>query len=428
MRKLLSSFLTSEGLRQSFITIVGNTFATGLSAIALILISRLLGPVQFGEFSVGFAIIMIINKLNDAGLNAANVRFGAQLAEDKEAVSRVFSYTLKIKLILSVIIVVVGLVISPWIVQVLRFSQPEIIYLAFLLSVASTWYEQLLSMLQAVHRFSQAVVVNALQSSTKLLGIILLYLFHSGQSVPIFVWYMIAPLVPFLFVKKLLPSWVKINPTQKLGKESHFVWELARHSAVGFIAAGLIENVDVLFVQRYLSTYETGLLSGVSRIAMMLLLVAYSLGNVLYPRVAQYQEKKHLQKYLKKACMLALLSIVGFVVFLPFAQLIVWLTIGPEYLPGSFVLNILAAASFLTIATIPFLALFYSFKADWYFSVSGIIQLVITLVGNAYFVPQYGLEASAWTRLATRLFLFLFTAGLALWLYRQKYIVAKKYA
>jgi O-antigen/teichoic acid export membrane protein len=426
MRKLLSSFLTSEGLRQSFITIVGNTFATGLSAVALILISRLLGPVQFGEFSVGFAIIMILNKLNDAGLNAANLKFGAQLAESKEAVNRVFSYTLKIKLVLSVIIIAIGLLVSPWLVALLHFSQPQIIYLAFILSVASTWYEQLLSMLQAVHRFTQAVVVNALQSGTKLIGILLLYFLHFGQSMPIFVLYMLAPLVPILFSWKLLPQWVKLTPTKNLKKESHFVWQLARHSAIGFIAAGLIENLDVLFVQKYLSSYETGLLSGVSRIAMMLLLVAYSLGNVLYPRVAKYQEKAHVQNYLKKASMLALLSIGGFIAFLPFAHLVVLLTIGPEYLPGAFILNILAAASFLTIATVPFLALFYSFKADWYFSVSGLIQLAITVVGNIVFVPRYGLEASAWTRLTSRLFLFFFTFGLALWLYREKYVIAKK--
>jgi O-antigen/teichoic acid export membrane protein len=429
-RKKILTLALSDGLRQSLITVVGNTFATGLSALALILISRMLGPVKFGEFSVGFAIILILNKFNDGGLGSATLKFAAKFSHDKEAVNRIFSYTWQVKLALSAVVFLSGIIISPFIVDFLHFDQPIIIYLAFFLSAASTWYEQLLNMLQALHRFSEAVVVNALQSGAKLLGIALFYFFSVTQSVPIFALYMLAPLVPIFFSKKLMPKWVKIRlfnveggkKTQAFIAEKAQLLAMAKHSAIGFIAAGLIENIDVLFVQRYLSNYETGLLAGVSRIAMMLLLIAYSLGNVLYPRVAKYHEKTHLQKYISKAAMLAVLCIFGFLAFLPFSRFTVWLTIGPAYLPGSSILNILAAASFLTIATVPFLALFYSLKADWYFSVSGILQLAIMIAGNMLFVPHYGLIASAWTRLVTRIFLFCFTAGCALWLYYAKYV------
>ncbi len=420
MHPVIHSLKASTGLKQSLVTVVGNTFATGISAVALILISRLLGPVQFGQFSVAFAIVLILTRLNDAGLNATLLRFAGG-KDDRENTSYIFAYTLRLKLMVSVVILSLGLLLTPVMVQVLHFSQPLLLYLAVILSVATTWYEHLLAMLQSLHRFNQAVLINAMQSSSKLAGLLVLWGAGQALALPIFSWYMFAPFVPFLFVRQLLPRWLTWPSVLNKAELNQAVMDMARHSAVGFITAGLIENVDILFVQRYLSPFETGLMGGVSRIAMMMSLVAYSLGNVLYPRVARYQSREDLAPYLKKAAIVAGAAVLGWLAFLPFAKWSIIFTIGQEYVSGISILVILTAASFLTIATVPFLALFYSLKANWYFSVSGVLQLVIVLVGNGLFVPDYGLEAAAWTRLVTRLFLFGFTAGLALKLYHQKY-------
>src|SRR5258707_10059407 len=128
MRQYIQKLHQSDGLRQSLITVVGNTLATGLSAIALILISRMLGPVQFGEFSVGFAIIMILNRLNDFGLNTTITKFASRSAQDQESVQNIFGYTLKVKLVFSIILIVTGLIVTPFLVQLLHFQQPILIY------------------------------------------------------------------------------------------------------------------------------------------------------------------------------------------------------------------------------------------------------------------------------------------------------------
>jgi O-antigen/teichoic acid export membrane protein len=187
------------------------------------------------------------------------------------------------------------------------------------------------------------------------------------------------------------------------------------------MSAGIIENIDIFFIQRSLNIYETGLYSGVSRIAMMITLIAYSMGNVLYPRVAKYKSSDHLGRYLKKASGVALLALLGFLAFLPISRWVIFFTIGPDYLSGQVIMNLLALSSFLVIASIPFVALFYTLKATWYFSVSAVLQLIIVLVGNFYYVPLYGLEAAAWTRLVTRLFLFTFTVITGLVLYQREY-------
>ena len=148
-------------------------------------------------------------------------------------------------------------------------------------------------------------------------------------------------------------------------------------------------------------------------------MIAYSLGTVLYPRVAQYKSREVLRSYLKKAGLILLATVAGFICFIPLGKLAILLTIGPEYIAGLSVLYILVGAACISIASVPFAALFFSFTADWYFSVGGVLQLIIILVANAYFIPLYGLEAAAWARLGTKLVFFFFTISVGSILYNR---------
>lgn len=417
--KLLSLF-KSTGLRQSIFSLVGNTAATGISAISLMFISRLLGPEKFGEFSVGFALVLILLRVNDFGLNATILKFVGEKPEKLDVIA-INTFTLKLKFYTTLAILFIAVLGTPFLARTLNFPDQNLLLFSIFFGIWTVYYEQLQSLLQALHLFSQAIVINVIQASIKLLAALSFYFFRIESTFVILNTYMFAPAVPVLLCKKLLPDWLTFSFTRPNQELQHKIINMAKHTSVAFISAGIIENIDILFVQRYLNFYETGLLGGVSRIALLFSLIAYSLGNVLNPRVARYKDKKDVRSYIKKAVVLLFACIAGFVAFIPFAKLAITFTVGPEYLPGVSILYILTAASFLAIAAIPFLALFYTFDASWYFSVSGIIQLLIVIVGNVVFVPHYGLEAAAWTRLATRLFLFLFTCTVALYLYRKKY-------
>lgn len=410
----------SKGLVQTAIILSGSIIASGLSAVALIVITRQLGPQSFGEFSVGFAILLMLVKLNDLGMTNTVQRFAAQ-EKDPEKINRLFSLATRIKLTGAVCIAVCGVLFSGTIANLLHFAHPNIILLAFLLSAATTVYEHVQAMLQSLHRFAQSSLVNVVQSVVKVVGAGILFLTHSSAATPTFSWYSAAPFAPVLLAPFLFPSWVKVNPFKKYTKELALIKKHALHSAFAFISAGIIENVDVLFVQKYLNTYETGLLGGVSRIALLFSILAYALGSVLNPRVAQYTNKKDMRAFLIKGLLLALAVGVGFLLFLPISKWVLMLTIGPAYLPGLSILNILVASSLLTVAVMPFIALFFSFEMPWYFSLSGLLQLLIIIIGNGVFVPEYGLSAAAWTRLAARVALFVFTVTVAFYTYKKTY-------
>lgn len=420
LRQIFPFFLRSSGLRQSVITIVGNTLATGLSAVSLILISRILGPADFGIFTVGFAIVILLSKVIDGGLISTVLKFAGSSTTDEER-NAYFSVTFKFKLLVTLVVVVVGLIFTPQLAQFLNFSNVAIIRLSFLLVPGTIFYEQLQTMLQALHQFSKAVALNALQASTKLIGMLLFLLFSIKSNVGIFSFYIAAPFTSLLVAKYLLPHSVKLNIFGSYPSAQAKILRMVRHTSIAVLAAGIIENIDVLFVQKYLNVYETGLFGGVSRIAMIFMLIAYSMATVLNPRVAKYTTKFHLGAYLRKAFLIVGVSLLGFLSVIPLAKWLIVLTIGQAYISATPVLLILLASSFLTIAVVPFIALFYSYNQHWYFSVSGLLQLLIVVAGNFIFVPIYGLEAAAWTRLASRTFLFMFTVTLGLYYYYKLY-------
>lgn len=423
MREMFRGIWRSTGVQQSLLTVAGNLTATGLSAVALILITRFLGPEKFGIFTVGFSLSLILNRLNDAGLNTVILKFASSAKNDRDR-SALYAATLRYKLILSGILLLAGLAFSAPLAGFLNLSEPSIVVMALLVSFATTYFEHLISVLQSVHFFTQAVVAAILASVFKLGVGLALWVFPSAQVVSIYAWYMVGPLLPLLFSGWLAPKNALLALRAPNTALRNKIFGLSKHASVALISAGIIENVDVLFLQKHLDSYETGLYGGVSKIALLFGVVAYSLANVLDPRVARYKTKAHLTSYLKKAWGVVGLATLGFLAFLPVAHFLLIWTIGPEYLAGLPILWMLTGASFLAIAAVPFIALFYSLDANWYFSVSGVLQLAIVLVGNAVFVPLYGLEAAAWTRLAVRAFLLIFSAGLGIVLVRRQYAKA----
>lgn len=414
---------TSLGLQQSIINITGSVIASGLAAISLILLSRFLGPDHFGQFSTAFALLLILVRLNDLGLSVATSKL-VPIADTPEERDTLLSQILRLRIAYAGITIVIGVIVSQFLSKYLLASNPSLILLAFILSSATALFEHTQFSLQALQRFKLSALINSAQGFLKLLFVIpfILMIMQNNVSleimvVLIFIFYMLSPAFPIILAKaikpKLLPLHIALDESVNLNLLRIKIWKIAKHASLGIVAAGVIENVDILFAQAALNDYEAGLLGGTSRIALLLYILAYALGNVLNPRVARYRDWINMHKFWSKAWLIVGGSVVGFVLSMFFAQPLILCTIGRAYLPALVVLRIMFAAGFISIAVMPFIAMFYAFDKAWYFSVSGIVQLIIVLVGNSLFVPIYGIEAAAWTRVVARAVLLIFTIYLA---------------
>lgn len=422
MIKKIRSLLSSEGFQQTLITVVGNTGATGISALSIMITSRLLGPTLFGEFSVGFALSIVITKINDIGLSAALHRF-VSTAFSRDEKNAYLSYALRLRSIVALGLFIASLLAAPYLQSVLKLTNQAVLYSSITLGFFISYYDHLIALLQSLHLFTQAVIVNAIQAGAKFLGALFFWAIGSHDLTSMYVWYTAAPAFPLFFIPWLVPSWVRLTNQPLAAAKRAALLEMAGHSAVTHVSNNIVEQVMVIIVQGFLSTYDSGLLGGVYRLALLFSLAAISLGNVLYPRVARYHQKADIQKYLGKAIALSLAGFASFIVLAPLAHFLVVFTIGSAYLAGLPVLYILLGAVCIQLATVPFIALFYSLKQTWYFSVSGVLLLGITILGNVIFLPQYGLVVAGWSQVAARLSIFIFTVGLSIYALKEKKLI-----
>lgn len=122
--------IAEHSARGGYYLFIGNTLSTGILAISSIIIARLLGPADYGLFSLSIVVPSLLIGLIDVGITSAITRFSAKLrAEDKnpevESVIRIgFFFELAVGIIAS-IFCFIHLTLLPMI-GVLNFTDMEI--------------------------------------------------------------------------------------------------------------------------------------------------------------------------------------------------------------------------------------------------------------------------------------------------------------
>lgn len=422
MHKLVSSALSSSGLKSAAITTIGNISATGVAAIAMIIFSRVLGPQQFGVFSVLFSVMLIVSRIGDMGINIAVSR---AIAQNSKQLSLATSYSQTgsfLKLAIMLLVVGVGVIFARPITTAwlnLDASYTTLFVVVLTLSITIVIYEYVGTLLQARHAFATSVLTNVIQSSLKLLVALGSFFVTSLTLSFITTSYLIAPLIGAgvgLFVISLRDLYPIYNPTI-----ARKIISVARWTSVAILASTLAENVDVIIVQQYLTAYDTGIYAAATRIATVASLVGWSLGTVLNMRVAKYKDQKNLNKYLKKAATLSVAALLLTLAVILITTPLVTLTLGVEYLASIPVLNVLLLSTALLTATSPFVALFYAFDYPRYFAISGILTAVILIAADLLLIPMFGLNGAALARVIMRIIVLLYTLSAASRQYQKAY-------
>lgn len=410
VQRVITVLRSSQAVRQSAVLTFGSMLTGVISAVALIYISRVLGPTQFGIFSVGTAIMMIVAKVGDLGLSTIITRQLPKLHNDPASAKEFLGQVSKWKLSLTIVGLALLALIIPFGERLFNYPHPHLLALALIGSVGLILYEYVLLVLSALHQFAWVTALNVIQAALKVITFVALGMLGYATATTVSVFYYAAPFVATLFIASFFAQWFFIRPATASDRMRKEVRKHIIHAGIGMVAMTLIANMDVLFVQKYLSAFETGIYSASMRIALFVNFLAGAIGGVLNNRVARYQTRQLLSSYLKKSISVIALAGVGFITFLPLARYILIFTIGPEFISGLVPMIILVFNAFLALAIIPFISFFYAVNHPKYFSLGGVLQVVVICCGNLLFLPMYGLNAAAWSRVMATLLHLIFTA------------------
>lgn len=403
------SILKSEGIKSSAIVTIGNLFGTAVSAIALIIISRHLGPTGFGIFSAAFSLMMIIVRLGDFGLNLALQRHLAR--SDKPLENKSISNIFNIKMHLSIAITITAILLSGLLdTHILHFNNRSLIILAILSSLGVSLYEYVGVIAQSAHKFLYFAFSVIFQATGKIIAAITLVLSSLLDPLSAIALYGLAPLASGAIIARL--SGIKLQPGLSLTtslKQSIDILKVAKWTSIAVISAAVADNLDVLIIQSYLTSFDTGIFSAALRISTFFSLVGISVGSVLNIRVAKYRDRENLDKYIKKSLKYSLVVSILILALVPLSPLMIMLTAGPDYILASSSLKLLFVATAILAATSPYVALFFVFDKPEYFALSGIISTTTLLLSDIILIPSMGTIGASYARIVTRVCVLLFT-------------------
>ena len=381
----------------------GTVFWAAASFLFGIYAARVLGPADFGLYSLGLAVFNVLSILSLCGLDNGLVRFIALfLGEgDRSRIKGTVLFGL-------VLVISVGVIIGLLLFIFSGFLSDQVFHKPGLTAVLQ-WFALGLplfggasvfwAVLQGFQNMKYLVgVKNVLEPSVRLIAVALLFL--AGFKLEAVLWshllaWTISLAAAFFLAAKLSPL-LKGDVRSVVEAKRVFYFSLPL-LLVGFLNIG-ISRTDRLLLGYFRGSQEVGLYSAAFQTATLLMMILQSFNTIFAPMISDLfnrHEKTKLEALFKavtKWVLTAALPLFGVFVLFPEKVLALF---GAQFTPGSGCLIILSSAQLINCLTGP---VGYMLIMSGHPKVEFLNNLVIFLLefGLALvLIPRYGIVGAA---------------------------------
>ncbi len=416
MNHKLTAIFQTQTWRQSAITVVSTFLSSGLGAVYYLLLARLLGPAQYGLFSLVIATIGVVFPVADLGLGQSLVRFVGANKTDRKYFPFV-NLALKTKLVSGAMSLIIFLGLSSFIARFI-FQQPALISLlpwVGLGVLGQVLFSLTIAIFQGTQRFE---LWGGFQVGTNfirlllVLPLVLLTKFSTGFALGVFVAsYFLGFGLSLLFVdRKFLGS----VPT---GSQVKLFWDFNKWTAAVGVLAAVASRIDILLTARFLSLAQVGVYSLATMMVAFLPQLASAIGAVTTAKFASFNDPESSKKYLGKAMwFVGGISLLVALAMIPAAGIVIWFAGKSDYAAafGPFVILLLGLVIFLFTNPIRDSLLYYHAQPQFFFWMS-LGQAIAVLSVGWFLIPLWGVTGAALSFVAGQIFV----AGTSVWGYRK---------
>lgn len=400
----------SSLLKNLGITFFENILTKGLNFLVILVLTRSLGPADYGKYSFIFVMVALSSALFDFGMENTAVRFAAR---DKDKMARIFGLYLSAKLLILGGLLLFLSVGHEWLFSVLNKSEISH-FLPFVMIglVGESLFFVNDTYLQANQRFQLRAGLNIARFSVSLLFV--LFLFTSQRmmlDVALYI-YWIPLLFSLAFVGKYLAFlkafWSKILNFDLL-KE---IFNYEKWMFVYSIANNLLGRLDFFMLGLWVGFEQLGIYNAAVQLCAIVSFLPLVLGKVLLPVLSELSDIQIFQtsgKMIKGTAIMSALALC----LVPLSGWIVPGLLGAEYQASVGVLQILLFAFIGGLASMPYEQALYSLGKPKLLCGCRYFQLVLIGLLNVLFIPMFGVYGAAVVTLVGRLLYLL----LARWFY-----------
>lgn len=333
--------IADTSARGGFFLFTGNASQLIILAIGSIIIARLLGPNNYGLYTLAAVFPSLLMGLVDFGLNSAFTYFPAKFkAEQKtDLLVHIFKYGLFFKLVLSIVMFVACIMFSDFF-AVYALNRPEagfFIKLAAFLVLFQTIYATLGSVFIGIDRIATNAVVMNVQSIVKTtLSVFLIFLGFSitGAIIGQVAGYMVAALLGSLVFLKFYRGLYSFqtgsfqtNLKTNLKLMLTYSYPLYLTTLLGLI----VSQYQTIILALFASNVEVGNFGIAINMAALLNVLVFPL-TVLFPAFSKASVSNDVRKMFKLSVKFtALLIIPATVIVAVLSKDLVYLLYGASY-------------------------------------------------------------------------------------------------
>ncbi|MBN2121408.1 MAG: flippase [Candidatus Omnitrophica bacterium] len=380
------------------VVLVENVLSKGFHFLLIILISRTLGPEKYGVYSFVTVSVLFLALFFDFGMENVAVRFvGKHPDKQKE----IFGIYFLFKTIMLVILFFLILLFPSLVVALV--NKPEIekyLSIIFIGCVVENYQYVIAAYFSSREKFLFRAFVNTGVYFLRLVSVFIL-LRLSVFDLRVISFIFVVSGIPFvLLFSRHFFTFLRAFFTNKVSRILfRSILHYAKWITVGSVAWTIMTRLDFYIVTSYLSFREVGLYNAAVQLLVLFGIVQIACQKVFLPKVAKYKDLSQMKNYIRKSVKLLMgISICIFLV-MPFTRFMILFSFGREYLEISVVLRILLISFLFTLWNIMLGHVFYSLGYAKYMTIGVYIELVVFIISALSFIPRFGMEGAALSRM-----------------------------
>ncbi|MCC6967749.1 MAG: oligosaccharide flippase family protein [Nitrospira sp.] len=391
-------------LRQTALVFAGKMAAACLGFIMSLVVARLMGPDEFGLFSLFVVILILGNDLLGDGLNPGVVRYYAMHSiTNPIRASEVLTNALALRLLVGIPVVLLGVVLGGQAAE--RLFQNQVYVLPIMLGLVGSFGAALwsfnLAAWQSRQDFLTYSVMVGLVNFLRVLSLpVLLLMGHLtlGTVMGLHVVFFYMCTVAGLWILRPHLAYVRLN-----GALLRELFHFSKWPALASTCFLLQVNLGVPILNYFYSSRDAGVYAAGVSLLQGIDFLTISLLTTLLPKVSQLSGLEQCRAYVRRSFPLYLGLALCLVPVMFFAQPLVIGLFGSAYEGTIPVFQILFVGVLGTLVTQPLYLVLYTINRPHLYTYSGFVALGAWIFAGLWLIPAYGAVGAALTTLCARL-------------------------
>lgn len=400
----LKSMITSATAKNSLWLIASNFFNAFLSVIVIVIVSRQLGPQQFGVVAIFNAIWLTIVTVTDLGLGTSAIKFISKyLVHSPRRANRYMRVIFELELLCGLVIGVFGVLFSSQIAALLGGAHlNQAVRYGFLAGLFVSAGAFLHPFLLSHNRVRTLFAVNASGAGLRIAAIVVLLLADQLTLLNIMRLYTIVPIFLFILAFFVSPKGYLTPITwSERWKTMREIVHFSKWIFLSTIAVVAFGKLDVLILSSLRGSTEVGLYTAAIQLTSFSPLLMGALSNAALPKVASLSGQPGFGSYIRKAVFAFSFIAISLIPLFFLSEPLINLIFGDKFDNSVKVFQIIYPGFLFLIATAPLQLLFYAIDKPKILTFINFLQVIILVGLDLLLIPSIGLYGAAWGYLAS---------------------------